>query len=115
MAMTSAAVLYDRITDCGVFVKRSHIGVSQVLCVRRAEPHLWCRIRTTQRRRLRADALHACMHHGIVWIIAVLVRCGRFLKTCGCVAGRLCTVRFFLFCRGGAAGRLCTTVIGLFL
>lgn len=28
MAMTSAAVLYDRITDSGVFVKRSHVGVS---------------------------------------------------------------------------------------
>lgn len=27
MAMTSAAVLYDRITDSGVFVKRSEVGV----------------------------------------------------------------------------------------
>lgn len=30
MAMTSAAVLYDRITDSGVFVKRSHVGVREV-------------------------------------------------------------------------------------
>lgn len=33
MAMTSAAVLYDRITDCGVFVKTSHIGVSKCIKV----------------------------------------------------------------------------------
>lgn len=31
MAMTSAAVLYDRITDSGVFVKRSGVGVSAVI------------------------------------------------------------------------------------
>ncbi|CAM9358748.1 unnamed protein product [Ectocarpus sp. 12 AP-2014] len=33
MAMTSAAVLYDRITDSGVFVRRSHIGVSKCIKV----------------------------------------------------------------------------------
>ncbi|CAM9577007.1 unnamed protein product [Scytosiphon promiscuus] len=33
MAMTSAAVLYDRITDSGVFVKRSHVGVSKCIKV----------------------------------------------------------------------------------
>ncbi|CAM9711113.1 unnamed protein product [Pylaiella littoralis] len=33
MAMTGAAVLYDRITDSGVFVKRSHVGVSKCIKV----------------------------------------------------------------------------------
>lgn len=37
MAMTSAAVLYDRITDSGVFVKRSEVGVSK--CIKALKKH----------------------------------------------------------------------------
>lgn len=44
MAMTSAAVLYDRITDSGVFVKRSGVGVSlrrDSILLRRERGTVW--------------------------------------------------------------------------
>lgn len=110
MAMTSAAVLYDRITDCGVFVKTSHIGVSQyrllptvyfeVYLLRHIPvtcQHLVYKTQTTpfacavsygSRPRLRA---HACII--VSWIIAVLVRYEIFWKVVvdGCVAVCLCS------------------------